>query len=468
VACSAAALISASRAQEQPASGSLADLKGRYETAMGDTVRRYETEVGNLFSLYLKALDTLEAELQRKGDLPGVLAIKKEKGNVALSRSVPDLKEDGLYDAVAKLRDQYHQQRTSTLIAEGKAIQELIAKYRTLLESMVRKLTMLGRTDEAVEAQAESERVKDGREARMAAFILAVEGTTSGRADGGEQAAVPIAARTRTVSLLDSTVIDSFSYGRLEVLRQPVALLNRYIAAVFPNGIAVRLEAPGLNARPAVVPHGAVPQYEAVPTRVEPQPWAAGGFFQLTKVTASDLLKMICAGCRLGYRIDGEGGEVVIVEDSSPDAEWTALTVPPERLAAEMQTLDGRNKHAGRTVVVTGELRDATRGAADLFLTLDNKVRLRFPKSGEGSVAGADLEAMLEQAKTANRERPETERFVEVTAMGEVSKKAVPGLVLLDRVVVMERRSDARHPGFGRGRMRVFEGPNRRARRIGE
>jgi len=137
----------------------LADYRLIYDGEVARIDAEHHDAVERLFWRYGRELDSAKGKRQEAGDLPGVLALIKEKERFVSARSVPSEAPAGAPSLVRELQISYHAAVERARTARVKSIIALSGKYTERLDAMKRQFVRDGKLDEAMSADSEIERV---------------------------------------------------------------------------------------------------------------------------------------------------------------------------------------------------------------------------------------------------------------------------------------------------------------------
>lgn len=155
--CLAALLFAPSFAIAETAQHPAPTEKALYETRLQEIEEQYANSITNLATKYTQALEKSAAELQKKGDLDGLLAMKKE---IARFKSVGKVPESSPADAPATVKNYqkiYREASAEAVATRHESVTKLTASYQTHLESLQKKLTQEGKIEEAILIKKEAD-----------------------------------------------------------------------------------------------------------------------------------------------------------------------------------------------------------------------------------------------------------------------------------------------------------------------
>jgi hypothetical protein len=149
---------------QEPASTNEFDLNV-VSKKYSDTWRQIESlreeRLSTVKTQYLGVLDNLYQKSISKGDLDAVIAVKSEKDRILTDVSPTDAERTAMPEELNKSRAAYDQHAVRIVKEQGDQLRQLYDRYKKLLELQERKLTVLGRVDDALAVRAEKERMMD-------------------------------------------------------------------------------------------------------------------------------------------------------------------------------------------------------------------------------------------------------------------------------------------------------------------
>lgn len=152
--------------------GRLEVQRDYYTRSLGDIDQQHAKSVAALLAKYRAALDGLRAELQKAGDLPGLLASKAELERLDKDGTPPGA---GNLSELAKLRklQTISIDSSGTLEKEtNRKIHDLVTDYVAGLEAEKKRLTIAGQIEAAKAYDAQIAKVTNGsREQAVARFV---------------------------------------------------------------------------------------------------------------------------------------------------------------------------------------------------------------------------------------------------------------------------------------------------------
>jgi hypothetical protein len=149
---------------QEPAATNEFDLNvvsKKYSDTWRQIEGRGEERLSAMKTQYLTSLDTLYQKAISKGDLDGVIAVKSERDRILTDVSPTDAERAALPEEIKKLRSSYDQNSARVAKEQGDQLRQLYDKYKKTLELQEKKLTLLGRVDDALAIRAEKERMMD-------------------------------------------------------------------------------------------------------------------------------------------------------------------------------------------------------------------------------------------------------------------------------------------------------------------
>ncbi len=135
-------------------------LQKAYEDQLGKIETTYAELLKKTFTDYTNSLNKLEQTLAKKGDLDGVLAVKKEKEMFKFRREIP---EDAVVSFPVELKTLQENVKNQPIVLEAdkkKEIAKITSDYIAGLEKIKEALTKNMKIDEAVAVKTEIEKVK--------------------------------------------------------------------------------------------------------------------------------------------------------------------------------------------------------------------------------------------------------------------------------------------------------------------
>lgn len=149
---------------QEPAATNEFDLNvvsEKYSDTWRQIESRREERLSALKTQYLAALDNLYQNAISKGDLDGVIAVKSEKDRILTDVSPTDAERAALPEELRTSRSSYDQNSARVIKEQGDQFRQLYNKYKKMLESQEKKLTVQGRVDDALAVRSEKERMMD-------------------------------------------------------------------------------------------------------------------------------------------------------------------------------------------------------------------------------------------------------------------------------------------------------------------
>jgi len=137
----------------------LADYQSVFETEMRKIETQHQDSRTNTVVAYGKELQSIKESLQKKGDLDGLIAAKKEIARFETEKTVPETDVPNLLKPIAALRKATFENLASADQAKNKNIANLIKRYRSPLEDLKKNLVRQDNLDEAQKVAAEIERI---------------------------------------------------------------------------------------------------------------------------------------------------------------------------------------------------------------------------------------------------------------------------------------------------------------------
>ncbi len=134
----------------------------KYKEVLGEIEQAYRERVIQVQTGFLGSLEKQENAMQEKGDLMGVLAVRKEREAFqGISEFPPVIRSAGsTYAEVAELKKKYNQQLETLKQDRDQNIVLRTGQYDKRLAEFERRLTQAGKIDEALSVHAERERVR--------------------------------------------------------------------------------------------------------------------------------------------------------------------------------------------------------------------------------------------------------------------------------------------------------------------
>ena len=412
--------------------------RARYQKAVADATHEWEEGMQQFPKKYVKLLDMMRNGLRAKSDLDGIMAVEKEKTLFEVSRTLPDT-DEGVSPVVVDLRQKCRQQ---IRLLSNKCNQAIVARtrdYTNELARLIRVFVQTDRIDLAIGARTELNGVVESPRYKDAVTALALAAPTGTDVSGPEAGAGIPAAEAPKCAALDALVVPTVRFTEGQNNYQKAQAVNDFIAAVYGGGIRVRLSANSLPIESVQYASG-IPRYYA-----RYNPGATDGSrrartYALEQCSAREALQALCASLNLGYRVDSASGEIVLVDSTSPEAQWLADNTPLDWLVKDMQNNETRSRHVGRTVLMSGEVVGASQGMNELTIQCANRLQFRTPKKAAAAAAFLDAAQKHEAAVRRNRNSgsPYYRSFVEVSAIGEIGKDVMPGSVVVENARLLE------------------------------
>ncbi len=134
----------------------------KYKDVLEGIERNYRGRVVQVQTNFLGSLEKMENAMQEKGDLMGVLAVRKEQESFqGISEFPPKIRSAGsTYAEVAELKKKYNQQLDALQQDRDQEIALRTRQYDNRLAEFERRLTQAGKIDDALRVHAERERVR--------------------------------------------------------------------------------------------------------------------------------------------------------------------------------------------------------------------------------------------------------------------------------------------------------------------
>lgn len=136
------------------------DMRDKYKSILDEIQQKYLDRVAQLRNNFATKLDQIEQGLQDKGDLMGVVTLRKEKEAFQrITETPPVIRQTGSsYPEVAGLKTTYNKELD---LAQKQRDEERVMRtqqYTSRLAELEKQLTQKGRIDEALSVHAERER----------------------------------------------------------------------------------------------------------------------------------------------------------------------------------------------------------------------------------------------------------------------------------------------------------------------
>lgn len=154
------------------------DLRKTYEAASLEIHGKADKERSDLGAKYLGALERLEADLQAKGILENLLAVRKERETFAKSGMIGS---DSIPELI-RLRTVYQESLAPIRSAEEEASAKLRDAYVQRLESLQVELTRAGDVETAVKVKSEADTI---RQAVTVEATAVASNSAAGSTDAG-------------------------------------------------------------------------------------------------------------------------------------------------------------------------------------------------------------------------------------------------------------------------------------------
>ncbi len=134
----------------------------KYKEVLEEIEQNYRERVGQTQVSFLSSLEKLESAMQEKGDLLGVVAVRKEKEDFQnISSFPPMIRNTGsAYAELTELKKQYNRQLDALKQERDQTIEQRTVQYDKHLDVFQRRLTQAGKIDDALNVHAERERVR--------------------------------------------------------------------------------------------------------------------------------------------------------------------------------------------------------------------------------------------------------------------------------------------------------------------
>lgn len=443
---------------------SLPALRQQFEQALNEAGAAYVQQTADKPKDYVKAIESLEAERRQTGDLDAVVALRQERTHfLATTNVVVGTARDEQRD-VRILKSQYLRQLTRFAEQRDQAIVAAAQTYTNQLALMKVQLTRAGKAREALLVQDEVASV--GRDARVQAATLARY--TNPETPGGAPAtnAVPplaVADPLNPAHLLEESVV-SFKFADAD-LDTPADLLSRLAQRCQSRGVRLRATAPRLNVKSVQTEGSGAPRFVLGPRQGPGRSRGRAKTYTFDAVPLRTVLQAFCAGAGLGYTVDADNREIVLVDADDPKATWAADPQPPNEILKDLQSSESRRQHIGRALLFTGEVTGTVQGMNELVLTLKDGTKLGLPSTAANRVRFERIRNAMGTAEKRDKSG------VEATALATIrADSSAQGLVLGDAVLLEVNgvgNTDLTVPaGTGTGAQPTK--PGRAIRRIGE
>lgn len=137
----------------------LDNLRKIFDSNLEEIDVRFLDAVDKCRSSYGVSLNAAEDAATQKGDLDGVLKIRKEKARFAVDNAVDDQIPPGTHPIIQQAINNYIQNLSSAEAARNQQASDLARKYIQYLEGMTKKLTTESKIEEAVLVRQEMEKI---------------------------------------------------------------------------------------------------------------------------------------------------------------------------------------------------------------------------------------------------------------------------------------------------------------------
>jgi len=171
--CSALLLVLLGASSFAQEGAKLAQLRSIYEDSLAKCEWQYKEGVGDWPASYAKAIATLQAKMQRAGNLDGWSATNKELTRFKEESRITDDIIEKSPAMIRGIQRDYKNRRESYDVDRCKSIISLKDKYVARLSSLQKSLTRAGKIDEAFSVRSEIERVRKSEVVTAAEFMLA-------------------------------------------------------------------------------------------------------------------------------------------------------------------------------------------------------------------------------------------------------------------------------------------------------
>ena len=142
-----------------PTAPTLADLKKQFETAMRDAQRANREALKTLRQNYTDTLAKLQAELQAKGEMQAVLAVRDEKARFEQAGDIPAAALVAEPAELRKAQDEWNARCQQAPVAQAQKLVGLSEKYMQQLSQLQKSLTARNDTEGLQAVSEETERL---------------------------------------------------------------------------------------------------------------------------------------------------------------------------------------------------------------------------------------------------------------------------------------------------------------------
>jgi len=151
----------------------LTGSRAAYEAALDAAGQKGERKLQELEAAYESALRNLEEQLQRQGDLEGLLAVREERARLRSGDREPAAAATNAPQPLGETREKYRAARRGAEAEAAARIVDLTDRYLAVLSGMQADLTRTGKIDDAVAVKQEAERARGSATYTSAAFVAA-------------------------------------------------------------------------------------------------------------------------------------------------------------------------------------------------------------------------------------------------------------------------------------------------------
>lgn len=153
--------------------GAVKDLRKIYEEALLKIAAEHEAKGETISRDYVRSVDVLAQQAQKTGNLEMLLAARAEQKRLSKAKKIPGAARTGVPTVITQLQEKYRAAQDALELDRCRAVVTLTEQYLSHLEREKTRHTMSGAIKDALDAKAESERVREATPYKSAQFAIA-------------------------------------------------------------------------------------------------------------------------------------------------------------------------------------------------------------------------------------------------------------------------------------------------------
>lgn len=371
------------------AENTLSRYQASYAKHMATFKKDAEEQLEALPEKYVAALDQLERDMQKAGDLDGILLVRKERERYRKAKDVPDEPNAILPESLQKLQSQYAAAVKGIETEKAKSIHKLAGQYLSALEDLKRKLTTEGEVEQAMAVNFEIATVRASKEVVWASETIAPQ---AGEAEAEPDAEMPEApVESELGSILRDQSINYLQYSLAPYDFDDA--IEGLLDQLYPRGVKIQLVPSGrIEVRSVSYAQGGKPHFYAECAMPELPAWTRYYSVELKEVSALSALEYLCADYGLGYRFDGK---TVAIADRPEDASYTQarlISAADFGKLFEDGAISAIREYKGKTYRIWGDISGVGKAlGGKTYVEVDSVRPLRIEFGDEDS----DVEKMV-------------------------------------------------------------------------